>query len=149
MIEWKDKKSCGDLFIEALNGTPYKINWNNREFGKVWFTTSLNLPKNHTGYCIIMMGIEGLIRGWKMDLSKFGLEGYMAEEGYLSIEEGNIIVADLKRYMRENPMVNDPRISEKDINKFMKLTDLFYENPYNRTGRMEYLSNSQLDFLDE
>jgi hypothetical protein len=151
MFDWgqEPKKSCGDQFIESLNSTPYKINWSNKQFGKVWFETSLNMPIHYNGYCMIIMGVEGLIRGWKIDLSKFKLEGYLATEGYLLIEEGNIIVADLKKYMRENPMINDPRISEKDINKFVMLNKMFWEDPYSKQKKKEYLYDKQLEFLDE
>ena len=149
MFEWEDRKSCGDLFLESHNATPYKINWNNKEFGKVWFTTSLNVPRNYSDYCMIMMGVEGMVRGWKMDLSKFNLEGCFVPEGYVTIEEGNEIVASLKKYFRENIYINDSRISQKDIDKFVKLSELFWENPYTRQRKRDYLHNSDLDFLDK
>lgn len=143
----QEKKSCWGQFIDAYTGTPYKINWKNKKLGQFWFSTSLNTPpKGYRGDTMVIMGVEGITKGWQMDISKFNPDNL-----WLTYEMANQIVEELYVYqnkaIEEQLLDHNPKMSEKDIKKANQLRDLFYENPWLMTGQREVIYENQLGFL--
>ncbi len=127
---------------KEIKSIPFKINWNNPEIGKAWFILHY---EDHDYYSIIM-GIEGITKGWKLDLTKLnsGFKDQVPEH------TANELMRDLNNWVEHPFDVCSPWwFTEKDINKYMQLCDLFYENRATFQGKREYLTEYQLQFLDE
>ena len=139
------KRTIEDVMQEArmiVNEMPFKINWNNKNLGRAWF--EIKYDKFDLYY--IAMGVNGITKGWIMDLSNLSdsIRGYLVSE-----EKANELKKELYNWLDNCLTVKQPSwINERDIEKYIKVNHLFYENYRFKQGKKESIYPYELKFLD-